>query len=170
MVASVLREKVRESSLSHVRLSTSIARSLHVDVSPNTSDSKPIKLTTQDLSKIQVDMNFSTNTTLRLAGLIRNSTENRKSVEANTKTKLCKINHSLDSFFAVTTMNFYMTSAKNEQCHHVDRPVIYCSDLDGLVYEIMEKRDYMYRIFSNKRRGAYFFTLKQLRRLLEGGA
>ena len=95
MVASVLREKVRESSLSHVRLSTSIARSLHVDVSPNTSDSKPIKLTTQDLSKIQVDMNFSTNTTLRLAGLIRNSTENRKSVEANTKTKLCKTNHSL---------------------------------------------------------------------------
>lgn len=125
-----------------LNLATSTGRPIRVEVSPPSPSTSSKILTTNDLSNIQVSMNLSTNATLKLSGLLRNSTNNRKCIEPDSKAKLAQINHSLDLFFGVTSMEFVTLDGNKAVCQQSEKVVIYCTDLDGLVSRIIEKRGY----------------------------
>ena len=110
LAASLLSEKVHNSSSGEVILSTFTGHPLKVEVSPSTSSLRyPLtRLDVNDLSKIQTHLNLSSNATLKLASVVRTTSGSRKSIAANAKAKLIKLNHSLDSFLTFLARHFLM--------------------------------------------------------------
>lgn len=143
IASAIIKDKCDgRSKSSPISLSTSTGRPLRILVSPETSKSHQI-LSCDQLSKIQVEMNLSSNQTLKLASHIRVATKDRCSIESNLKSNLKKISHSLDTYFDVEKLEFVQMKGQGEnKLVQLEKTTVYCNDLNGLVTHVLEKRNY----------------------------
>ena len=107
------------------------------DAQPSTSQQI---LSCKQLVNIQVDMNLTTNQTLKLASHIRVATTNRFAVEKHLKKNLAEMNHSLDAYFEVEKVEFVVSKTKRGEAEKVETPTACCYNLKGLVKNVLEKK------------------------------
>lgn len=105
----------------------------------NSSTTSKFKISSENMSVIQQDLNLSTRETLVLASDIRKASQSRQIIEPCLKEKLYEKHHSLDDFFTLCSdATFFLTSASQEK---VTKPVVYCNDLIALIDHIKCHRD-----------------------------
>lgn len=101
--------------------------------------------TGEDISAIQSDLDLSNTQTLRLAGHIRVAAADRHCIETNLKAVLQQRNHQLDGFFTLESkVSFGKNNPTGDDMDVVQRPFIFCNNVNGLVQEIQRYRDKSY--------------------------
>lgn len=98
-------------------------------------------LSSADMSKIQTNLNLSTNQAIELGKNIRSVTHNRKAIENNLSQKLASISHVLDTFFESTKLSFGKSSSGGKK-ETIERSVVFCNDLNRLIHFVWQKRNY----------------------------
>ncbi|CAH0547000.1 unnamed protein product [Brassicogethes aeneus] len=96
--------------------------------------------TNEDVLKIGTDFGLSTNTVVGVAAALRTSTKNRKLFEPYLKEKMQNLNHALDSYFTSKECKVICTEKKNKE-NIATETLVYCSNIDGLLKRIKNKRD-----------------------------
>ena len=89
---------------------------------------------------MQITFNFSPNTTLGIASIIRVSSNNKKITESYLSSKLLSDIHCVNKFFDVKTFSFKTIKAKWITVLDAERVVVYCQGLEGLFEFITDKR------------------------------
>ena len=112
IAAAILKDTV--SLDTNYLLPTSSGKPIPIIVSPQKKDVTPL-FSSEQMSQMQVDMNLSSRNTLKLAQNIRTATKNRFSIGRNFKHKLTFINHRLDEYFDVKTVDFVATDPANKK-------------------------------------------------------
>ena len=137
MASRVLKEKINspEHSSSSAKFSTG-GRPVEVCCSTVAQSSSAQHLiSAHGISKLQVDLNLSTNKTLLVAKHIRSCAGKRGIIEVGLKSKLSKVNHRLDDYFDVSVTSDYKEKDGTIKGQATD----YCCDLNGLIAKIQEE-------------------------------
>lgn len=135
VASAILKDKSSKEVSPSLSLATSSGRPVRVAVFPPLYEKSQQVLSAEYLSKIQLDLNLSTNETNKLASHIRIATKDRTSVEAHSREKLKIFNHSLDKFFAVEEMEFVHGSTQTR------KSIVYCNHVDNMIQYIIQKRN-----------------------------
>lgn len=102
------------------------------------ADSKSPMLSADFLKMVMTNFNFTQNTTLGLASMIRAETRKRKIVESHIKEKLSAATHCVDHFFISKSFEFESTK-KNVTTSCIQTAVI-CNDVENFVEFVKVKR------------------------------
>lgn len=136
VASKIIKEKLVSPQLS-VSLSTG-GRPLQVaGAAAIRSTSSQQLMSARDMSKMQVDLNLSTNKTLAIAQHIRSSSRKRGAVEVDLKSKLRERNHLLDKYFDVSMTTDFQDKDGSIQ----SQPTIYCCDVNGLLQRVQAERN-----------------------------
>lgn len=144
LASSIIKEKEREEnglSNGSICLPTSTGKPIQLTKSPPSMSQRSPLFTSEDMSAIQVDMNLSTNETLKLASHIRTASKRRSSITPHLKEELYNQNHRLDEFFTREQVRFLIKeNPKTSECQWETKTLVYCKDISGLIGRIEELR------------------------------
>lgn len=108
--------------------------STFLNAAASESDSA-FRVSTEELFQMKADNNLSIRKTLSIAKSFR---EHGVKFESGFRDKLSVLNRQLKDFFEITSLR---SAADNGTTEHVeDTPVVYCTDVPGLIQHIKEKR------------------------------
>ena len=105
-------------------------RPLPVTIGKQKENTPPLQLSHNDMATIKLDLPLSSRKTHKLAHHLRVATRKRKLFEPGLKETISSRHRSLDAIFEVKKLSF-----DNHTC-----PVVSCSDSNGLIDILNEKR------------------------------
>lgn len=133
--STFIRDKVANSTSpsSSLSLACNNGRSISILTTP-----PPIRrqMSSDDLHKIQTDMNLSSNQTKTLSKYIRSAMSDRNAIEPYSRNILLMKNHRLDNCFKVQNQAFWISDRL------VDHPVVYCCSPRDIWRIIQEERNF----------------------------
>lgn len=149
LVTSIVREKIKSLPSSENLYSFTAPTGRPLIISTCLSNSQSTKseymVSTEDIHKIQSDMNLSTNQTKILSKHIRSSLGVRNAIEPHTREKLQVKSHVLDFLFNCEVKEFYNESVthKDSPCVITTAPVVYCNNVEELKSVVISARNYI---------------------------
>lgn len=142
VISSLLKNKVQEMTKSQkyfeMALTTSSGKPLRVILARKERLSVEVTFSASDMQKVQRNLNLSQRKTVKLASMMRVMSKKRKIIVPNLKKKLSANLHSLDTFFEAKSFNFSVVKAQKVSV--VERCVVLCKNLKGLIEYVKEKR------------------------------
>jgi len=131
--ASTLSSKVSYKKRSEVEIPTMRPSATAVSFSIN-SPTSTRRLSTENISNIQSNLNLSGRETYKLTREVRKSS-GRTSVEYRVREKLRIKDHILDQYFECIEMDCY-----NSKSERVNLPVVICTDIQNLIDDLVERK------------------------------
>lgn len=142
VASAVVREKAGCSGTSSVSLATKSSLPLRVQV-PRPSASKALfkdePIPASEVQRMMVATKLSKAQTQTIAHFFR-TWKGRKSFEAGLLDSIGVMDQALAPFFDITVCEMDSSDKEEREKGKVQRPIIYCKDLDGLIRYVKEKR------------------------------
>ena len=134
IAAHVLKQKSTKEESKTLKVSQEKGKPLRVELFPNKSPSTP-SLTLDQVLTIQHNLNFGSNTTLKLAKELRYGFRKRKCIAPGLKNAIVQNNKFVDDMFLHTNQEFFSKDTlQTEQ-------VIFCNDVKAMIETCIEKRE-----------------------------
>lgn len=101
---------------------------------------KKVLFQTENIIGMSQDLSLSNKATKVFCRNIRISTGSRKSIESHTREKIDAAYHQLDEFFEMRKLVYRVEDKETKEQRNIEQPTIVCSNLTGLIDEILSKR------------------------------
>lgn len=144
IISTLLQNKVKAVQKAardyKIELASISGKRMRVSINPSKKRALDgnLKVSINDMEKMQTNLSLSQNQTPNLAAMIRVSSKSRKPIEPNLKQTLVRNGHRFNNFFEVKTFDFQ--SIKANKITDVTSVVVYCNNLKDFIEYVKQQR------------------------------